>query len=128
MQEHEIFWQGTGASFLAGMGTVVGAIWVFLFRRPSPRAQDALLSGAAGVMLAATFFSLLQPALDYANAFFESKPTAVGIVIAGSLAGTFGLYCVHRSVPHEHFVLGKEGPDRQACTAIVAVHHRHHAA
>jgi hypothetical protein len=61
-------------------------------------------------MLAATFFSLLQPALDYANAFFESKPMA-GVVIAGLLGGAIGLYWVHRSVPHEHFVLGKEEPD-----------------
>jgi ZIP family zinc transporter len=111
MQEHEIFWRGTGASFLAGLGTVVGAIWVFFFRRPSPRAQDALLSGAAGVMLAATFFSLLQPALDYAEAYVTSKPVAVGIVILGLLGGAAGLYWVHRSVPHEHFVIGKEGPD-----------------
>jgi ZIP family zinc transporter len=111
MQEHEIFWRGLTASFLAGMGTVLGAIWVFVFRRPSPRAQDALLSGAAGVMLAATFFSLLQPALDHARSHISSRPLAVLVVIAGLLGGALGLYWIHKQVPHEHFVLGKEGPD-----------------
>jgi ZIP family zinc transporter len=111
MDSHEIFWHGLTASFLAGMGTVVGAVSVFLFRRPSPRAQDALLSGAAGVMLAATFFSLLQPALDHAEAHIASKPLAVLVVIAGLLGGALGLYWIHRHVPHEHFVLGREGPD-----------------
>lgn len=111
MEAYEIFWRGLGASFLAGMGTVLGAIWVFFFRRPSPRAQDALLSGAAGVMLAATFFSLLLPALDYAEAHISSKALAVLVVIAGLLGGAIGLYWIHRRVPHEHFVLGKEGPD-----------------
>lgn len=111
MQASEIFWRGLTASFLAGMGTVLGAIWVFLFRRPSAKAQDALLSAAAGVMLAATFFSLLQPALDHAEAHIASKPLAVLVVIAGLLGGALGLYWIHKRVPHEHFVMGREGPD-----------------
>lgn len=111
MQAHEIFWRGLAASFVAGMGTVLGAVWIFFFRRPSPKAQDALLSGAAGVMLAATFFSLLQPALDHAEANISSKPLGVLIVVFGLLGGAIGLYLIHTRVPHEHFVLGKEGPD-----------------
>ncbi|MBL8264859.1 ZIP family metal transporter, partial [Steroidobacter sp.] len=111
MQESEIFWRGLAASFLAGMGTVLGAVWVFFFRRPSAKAQDALLSAAAGVMLAATFFSLLQPALDHAEAHIASKPLAVLVVIAGLLGGAGGLYWIHKRVPHEHFVMGREGPD-----------------
>lgn len=111
MQDYEIFWRGLAASFIAGMGTVLGAVWVFFFRRPSPKAQDALLSGAAGVMLAATFFSLLQPALDHAESHISSRPLAVLVVIAGLLGGALGLYWIHKHVPHEHFVLGREGPD-----------------
>ena len=111
MQAHEIFWRGLTASFLAGMGTVFGAVWVFVFRRPSPRSQDALLSAAAGVMLAASFFSLLLPALDHAESHIASKPLAVLTVIAGLLGGAAGLYWIHKRVPHEHFVLGKQGPD-----------------
>jgi ZIP family zinc transporter len=111
MGAHEIFWRGLGASLLAGMGTVVGAIWVFFFRHPSPRAQEALLSAAAGVMLAATFFSLLQPALDHAEEHIASKPIAVMAVIIGLLGGAVGLYWIHRNVPHEHFVMGKQGPN-----------------
>ncbi len=33
----EIFWRGLTASFIAGMGTVVGAVWVFSFGAPRPR-------------------------------------------------------------------------------------------
>jgi ZIP family zinc transporter len=111
MEAHEIFWRGLAASFFAGMGTVLGAIWIFLFRRPSPRTQDALLSGAAGVMLAATFFSLLQPALDHAEMYISSKALGVSVVIVGVLLGAIGLFWIHRRVPHEHFVLGRQGPD-----------------
>lgn len=111
MQAHEIFLRGLTASLLAGAGTMVGAIWVFFFRRPSPKTQDALLSGAAGVMLAATFFSLLQPALDHAEGHIASRPLAVLVVIGGLLAGAIGLYWIHKRVPHEHFVRGRQGPD-----------------
>ena len=111
MQAYEIFLRGLSASFVAGLGTMVGAVWVFFFRRPSPKTQDALLSGAAGVMLAATFFSLLQPALQHAQENISSKPLAVLVVILGLLGGALGLYLIHSRVPHEHFVLGKQGPD-----------------
>jgi ZIP family zinc transporter len=106
----DIFLLGTLGSLLAGLGTGLGALGIFLVRRLSARIEDGLLSAAAGVMLAATFFSLLLPALDRADALTSSKVLAVGIVAAGLLMGALGLFFVHRLVPHEHFLLGKEGP------------------
>jgi zinc transporter, ZIP family len=104
------FWLGTLGSLLAGLGTGVGALGIFLLRRPSDRAQDAMLSAAAGVMLAATFFSLLAPALEQADELTLNKALGVVFVAAGVLAGAGGLFAIHRLVPHEHFVLGREGP------------------
>lgn len=118
MQDLDIFWLGFTASLLAGLGTAVGAAWVLLFPRPSARAHDALLSAAAGVMLAATFFSLLQPAISYADAVVDHKVGAVAIVITGLLCGAFTLFLIHRHVPHEHFILGKEGPDSRRLKRI----------
>jgi zinc transporter, ZIP family len=106
----ESFWMGSLGSFLAGMGTTVGAIGIFLLRRPSARAEDGMLSAAAGIMLAATFFSLLLPALAQADEITTHRVLAVCIVAAGVLAGATGLFLVHRYAPHEHFILGKEGP------------------
>ena len=59
---------GAIASFFAGLGTSIGARGIFLLRKPSARTLNALISGAAGVMLTASFFSLLQPAIEYAEA------------------------------------------------------------
>jgi ZIP family zinc transporter len=42
----------------------VGALGVFFIRRLSERLEDALLGVAAGIMLAASFFSLLLPAIE----------------------------------------------------------------
>lgn len=43
--------------------TAAGAATVFLFRRPSPEAMNRMLGFSAGVMIAASFWSLLQPAI-----------------------------------------------------------------
>lgn len=77
-----------------------------------------MLSAAAGIMLAASFFSLLLPAIDYGVAQFASRELAVAIVISGLLAGATALYMIHRYVPHEHFVLGREGPEAAALSRI----------
>ena len=47
------------------LGTVLGAATVFLFRKEiSDRTQKAMLGFASGVMVAASFWSLLQPAIE----------------------------------------------------------------
>jgi ZIP family zinc transporter len=114
----DVFLLGTLGSLLAGLGTGVGALGIFLIRRLNPRIEDGMLSAAAGVMLAATFFSLLLPALDRADLLTTSKFLAVAMVAGGVLLGAIGLFFVHRLVPHEHFLLGKEGPDSKRLERI----------
>lgn len=113
-----IFWLGVLGSALAGLGTGVGALGIFLIRRLNPRIEDGMLSAAAGVMLAATFFSLLLPALDRADTLISSRFGAVSLVGGGVLLGAVGLFLVHRFTPHEHFLLGKEGPDSKRLERI----------
>ena len=117
-QPLEIIALGTGASLLAGLGTMVGGAGIVFVRALSARAEDMLLSVAAGIMLAASFFSLLLPGIDYGTARFGDERVAVLVVIAGLLCGAAALAFVHRLVPHEHFVLGREGPDRTRLTRI----------
>ncbi|MBN1379574.1 MAG: ZIP family metal transporter [Gammaproteobacteria bacterium] len=108
--QHVILY-GSLASLAAGSATGVGALLVFLVRSLSARIEDSLLSAAAGVMLAATFFSLLLPGIQYAELQTSSKMLAVSIVIAGLMFGAIILHLINRYVPHEHFTKGKEGPD-----------------
>jgi len=111
MGNANIIWLGFIASLLAGMGSGVGALGVFVFRRISDRMEDLLLSVAAGIMLAASFFSLILPGIEYAEAQVGGRSAAVAIVIAGIFIGAWALYVIHRLLPHEHFVSGREGPD-----------------
>lgn len=107
----ELVWQGILASLLAGLATGVGALGVLFLRRLTERQEGTLLSLAAGIMLAASFFSLLLPALAQAEGQLGSKLPAVLIVIFGLLCGAAALALMHRLAPHEHFIAGREGPD-----------------
>ena len=101
---------GLIASLLAGACTGLGALAVFAVRRLTPKVEDALLSGAAGIMLAASFFSLILPAIAHAERLAGHRASGVAIVIAGILLGALLVFAMHRFVPHEHFVRGPEGP------------------
>ncbi|TVS09060.1 MAG: ZIP family metal transporter [Gammaproteobacteria bacterium] len=101
---------GTFASSLATIGTALGAAAVFFIRRLEPRVEDMLLSSAAGIMLAATFFSLLMPGLERGSEQFGSESLAALVVIGGLIAGAVLLWLIHLFAPHEHFIKGPEGP------------------
>ena len=79
--------------------TALGAGLVFFTRRVNQRFFDAMLGFAAGVMLAASFFSLLLPAIEMASAQGGVSwwPAAVGV-----LAGGVFLYGLDKILPHLH--------------------------
>lgn len=101
---------GTLGGLGAGLATGLGALGVYSVRELSRRANDWLLACAAGVMLAASFFSLLAPSIEVARAQSSSKSVAAFVVCAAVLAGALALTLAHRLVPHEHFGFGREGP------------------
>ena len=61
-------WQALLASLLMYTMTALGASLVFFSKKLSPRALTVLTSMAAGIMIAASFFSLLLPATEYEGA------------------------------------------------------------
>ena len=103
---------------MAGLCTGLGALGVFVVRDLSENVENGLLATAAGIMLAATFFSLLLPGIDYGTARFESATLGAAVVILGLFTGAATLYLIHGSVPHEHFFAGVEGPDSATLSRI----------
>jgi ZIP family zinc transporter len=114
----DIIWYGFVGSLVAGMATGLGASGVFFVTQLSAKLEDVLLSVAAGIMLAATFFSLLLPAIRHGEVMFGSTMAAVAVVIVGLLLGAVLLYLMNRYAPHEHFLVGREGPDAKALSRI----------
>ena len=89
------------ASLAAGLATGLGAVPVLFTKHASERLLDTMLGFAAGVMLAATSFSLLIPAIEIGG---------VWVTVAGLAIGAIFLALMDRLVPHMHFISGREGP------------------
>jgi ZIP family zinc transporter len=89
------------ASIFAGLATGIGALPVLWFKKISNDLFNTLLGGAAGVMLAATTFSLLVPGLEYGNVMWAGK--GIYIVSAGMIVGAFFLHFADKQLPHIHF-------------------------
>jgi zinc transporter, ZIP family len=102
---------GFVASLLAGLMTAAGALPVVLGRKVSTRASDMLLGFAAGVMLAASFFSLIIPGIGAAETLGSTRIGAASIAVFGVVAGVGVMAVVNALVPHEHFFQGRQGPD-----------------
>lgn len=104
------------------LGTSLGAATVFFLCREVPaKLRKALLGFAAGVMIAASFWSLLQPALEESAELgtFMFVPPAVGF-----LAGMGFLLLIDVITPHTHIDLQDEGPKtglRRTTKLVLAV-------
>ncbi|HHT45432.1 MAG TPA: ZIP family metal transporter [Fastidiosipila sp.] len=84
--------------FTWGM-TAVGAAFVFFFRRVNKNVLNGMLGFASGVMIAASFWSLLQPAIAMAE---EIGQIPYLIAALGFLTGGGFLYLVDHLLPHVH--------------------------
>jgi ZIP family zinc transporter len=101
---------GFFGSLAAGLMTAFGAVPVLFGRLPSQATRDLSLGFAAGVMLAASFFSLIIPALDAAKPMFANEAAPAAVVCIAILMGMGAVALMNEKLPHEHFKTGREGP------------------
>ena len=106
----EVFIHGFLASLLAGMVTGIGGLCVFIKRRYYKSEINLLLNIAAGVMLSASFFALLMPAMENIvgkgeNLHIDALKYALSIGIGVLLVGVLNIV-----LPHEHNGTGHHGP------------------
>jgi len=86
---------------LSGLATGVGALPAIFFKEISNDIFNSLLGAAAGVMLAATAFSLLLPGIEFGNEIWPDK--GLWIVAIGMLVGAIFLHLADKKLPHLHF-------------------------
>ena len=99
------------------LGTMLGSSFVFFMRREIPdRLQKTLIGFASGVMVAASFWSLLLPAIN-----MESGNVLLAAL--GFLLGMGFLLLIDEITPHLHIGSAKaEGPrSRLSRTAMLAL-------
>ena len=94
-----------------GGATVIGALLGFIFKEPSHKLSDILLSFAAGVMLCAAAIGLIVPSLELGGKF------SILITVAGVFCGALCLNVIDKIVPHLHKMTGVDieaHPDKSA--------------
>ncbi len=85
--------------------TALGSAMVFFFKTINKKVLNLMLGFAAGVMIAASFWSLLNPAIEMAES--QGKVPWIPAVI-GFLSGGAFLYLIDRLIPHLHLGLSMD--------------------
>ena len=95
---HPISQAFIATSFTWGV-TAIGAALVFIFRNVNMKVLDGMLGFAAGVMIAASYWSLLAPAIEMS----EGRGIPVWLPpLTGFLLGGIFLRVIDRILPHLH--------------------------
>lgn len=97
-----------GGVFIALLN-MLGALVVLVWHNPKETYLNTSLGFAAGVMLTASFTSLILPGIEEGG---------IWAVIIGMLLGVVVLDSADHWVPHEHAVSGKEGPRTKRMGAV----------
>lgn len=100
MAGHSPAFQGLIGGLIITAFNTAGALLILIWRRPSERFLDTSLGFAAGVMLTASFTSLILPGIEHGG---------IWPVLAGIALGALALDLADHLVPHLHLVSGREG-------------------
>jgi ZIP family zinc transporter len=98
-------YQALVATLFTWLVTAAGAALVFFFKSINRKTLDAMLGFAAGVMIAASYWSLLAPAIEMAE---ESNLPAWVPATSGFLLGGAFLWLIDKLLPHLHPGFPKE--------------------
>ena len=101
--------QGLAGGLVISIFNMVGALLVLVWRRPSPRLLNLGLGLAAGVMLTASFTSLILAGIAYGGML----PVLIGWGLGAALLAAADLW-----IPHLHMFKGREGGSLVALKAV----------
>jgi len=88
---------------LGGIGTALGAAFVFVFKKRIPSQLNTIFLGfSAGVMIAASVWSLLIPAIEQSETIAPFENIAWLPALLGFLIGGLFLFAIDKLVPHLH--------------------------
>ncbi len=114
--ERQLYGQYALIGGLAGcFATALGTVPALFIREIPQKLSDAMLGFAAGMMLAASAFSLLLPGVEAGSEFFNNGFLGGMIVIVGMAIGVALMLGLDAFTPHEHFETGPCGPGYERC-------------
>ncbi|MEP1094197.1 MAG: ZIP family metal transporter [Cyclobacteriaceae bacterium] len=117
-------WQAFVATCFTWFVTALGAAVVFFFKKINKRFLDGMMGFAAGVMIAASYWSLLAPAIEMSENYHELSwfPAATGFMLGGAF-----LLATDKILPHlhigfpDHKAEGLKSPWRRSTLLVLAI-------
>ncbi len=104
---------------LAGFAaTALGALPALVLRSIPQRLEDSMMGFAAGMMLAASAFSLLLPGIEAGGQITGSAALGAGVVVLGMALGVMLMLGLDEFTPHEHEKTGPCGPGHESCGRV----------
>lgn len=121
-----LYSSGTDATlrygFLGGLAgfaaTALGALPALALKGINQRVEDIMLGLAAGMMLAASSFSLILPGLEAGEALFGNAGLGAATVVVGMGLGVMLMLGLDRFTPHEHLHGGPCGAAHERCGRV----------
>jgi ZIP family zinc transporter len=105
-------------AFMAGMGgfvaTGLGALPALLIRAVPTKIEDSMLGFAAGMMLAASSFSLIIPGVEAGSEVLSSNWLGSLVVVLGLAVGVILMLGLEQFIPHKHTNAGGFGPAHES--------------
>jgi ZIP family zinc transporter len=99
-------WAALIATTFTWLVTAAGASLVFFFKTIKRSVFDAMLGFTGGVMVAASFWSLLAPSIEYSEKLYPDFPWMPAAV--GFLVGALFIYSLDKFMPHLHINFGED--------------------
>ncbi len=96
--------------------TALGAALVLLFKRINATVMDAMLGFAAGVMTAASFWSLLSPSIEMAIGLGMN---AWAVALCGFMGGGMLLFVGDKIFERLDFVQGNRASSKKRCMLLI---------
>lgn len=98
---------------VGALSTALGAAPGLIIKKLPVVTEDTMLGMAAGMMLGASFFSLILPGIEVGTALTGNALSGVGIIIFGMFGGVLLMLGLDYYLPHEHQHLGPCGAGHQ---------------
>lgn len=110
------------AGLIAALATAVGALpALFMKGELTEKKRNAMLGFSAGIMLAASVFSLILPAIDFGAGLLADRPSATALVALALAAGVVAMLVIERQVPHRHEDEGAGAERRGVLLMVLAI-------
>jgi ZIP family zinc transporter len=97
-------WAAFIATVFTWLVTAAGASLVFFFKNISRGVLDPMLGFTGGVMVAASFWSLLNPAIEISEKLYPGYSWVPAA--SGFLSGALFIYALDKLMPHLHLNFG----------------------